>query len=994
MSLSSFRARLLFPFAAVVALLIVVPATPALADPSRGNRPVAVAGLALPVEIASDDSLPAPLDERTAAEEEDRKKKRKKDKSKDKSDDKKDGDEKADKPKEPLFEKAIKKTRLIQGFFNAYVNEDEGKYLLEITPDQLDVPFLLNPTIESGLGEAFLYPAAVLQEYVVSFRRSGKSIHLIHKNLLFGAQESSSLHTPASVAVPDALIGQAKILSQPHPERKSVLVNMSDLFLKDLEGLALFLTSVYQSPYQIDKGGSSFTMVRSFPKNFDFAMRLHAVSPNPKSPILYAADSRSMLFDFHYSLAGLPDTGYRPRLADDRVGHFLAIMGDYTDDRQDDPTRRYVTRWHLEKKDPSQEVSEPKEPIVFYLENSIPPEYREAVRQGIVGWNPAFEAIGFRNALVVKDQPDDPEWAAADVRYSTIRWIVAPQAGFAQGPSRIHPLTGQIFDADIRFSADMLRNIRREVDELVSPVALPIPPGLMREDMAALFDSLSGWTGLFGPFRMEVLIAQATTADTVSLPRLGVGSRPGTHPAAMGYCDYTTGLSHQLGLGWNLMEARGGLDAATREKYINDFIVHVTLHEVGHTLGLRHNFKASAILPNGELQNTEMTTRAGLTGSVMDYTPVNLAPEGQAQGQYWQTTLGPYDRFAIEYAYRPLDAATIEDERPELDRIAARAAEPKLAYSTDEDTFTGSPRGMDPTSNMWDIGDDIIAYYENRTAIARELFSKMETTFNEPGMRYQKRLLVFGQGIGEYIAPILNVPKYVGGIHHRRDHIGDPGGRLPYAPVTAVQQRAALRFLTEEIFGPEVFQFSPELLNSLAVERYPDLQGHSWTRQRNDLPLHNIVLLIQSLPLARLYHPITLSRINDLEARYADGAEPFTMTEMFTELRQAIWRELNNSSNVNSFRRNLQRQHLQMLIEQVIHLHPGTPEDARTLARADLEVIRRGINTILGRPDSPLPPAGAQLDTVTRAHLRETRSRITAALDATLERQIHGSAGA
>ncbi len=974
-----------FPVLLGAAALLLAPAAPADAATAPIDRPDGAIA-SKPVASVATAAAPSSLRDATRAGAEARKKKDEEKDGKDAGKDgKKDGKDE-DKPKEPPFEKLIKKARAIEGLFNVYAKDEEGKYLLEIRPEQLDVIYLLNPTLESGLGQAFIYPAMMLGEYPVSFRRSGKTIQLIQKNLLFRAAEGSALHGPASVAAPDSMLGRAKILSQPHPERKSVLVDMGDLFVRDLEGLAPFLKAVFQSPYQIDKEGSSLVTIRSFPKNLDFEMMLHAVTPDVRQPILYAADPRTMLFRFHYSLAELPDTGFRPRLGDDRVGHFLAVIGDYTDDRPDDPTVRYVTRWHLEKKDPAAAVSEPKEPIVFYLENSIPEEYREAVRQGVIGWNPAFEAIGFRNALVAKPQPDDPEWNAADVRYSTLRWIVAPRAGFAQGPSRIHPLTGQIFDADIRFSADMIRNVRREVDELVSPVALPLPPGALRDDVARLHESLRGWTGLFGPYRLETLLLNAA-GGSAPLPALGAASRSGL-PAAAGACDYALGLSHQLGLGWNLLEARGGLDDAAREQYVHDFIVHVTLHEVGHTLGFRHNFKASQIHALDDLQNAAMTTRTGLTGSVMDYVPVNLAPEGRAQGQYWQTTIGPYDRFAVEYAYKPIDAPSIEGEQAELERIASRATDPALAYATDEDTFTGSPRGFDPTSNMWDLGGDILAYYRNRTAIARELFDKLETHFNEPGMRYQKRLLVFGQGIGEFIPPILNVPKYVGGINHYRDHIGDPNGRLPYVPVTAAEQRAALDFLTREIFGPDAFRFSPSLINSLAVERLQDLEGTSWTRERNDLPLHDLVLLIQSFPLMRLYHPLTLSRINDLEVRYDGGAEPFTMAEMFGEVRGAIWSELDGARNVNSFRRNLQRQHVQTLIELQLRLGPGAPEDARTLARADLEEIRRGINAVLGHPDRPLPPAGARLDTITREHLRETRARIVAALEAGLERMI------
>ncbi|MFQ5876361.1 MAG: zinc-dependent metalloprotease [Acidobacteriota bacterium] len=909
--------------------------------------------------------------------------KKDKDKGDDKSGKDKDGKGK-DKPKEPPFEKVVKDATVHKGLFNVYVKEDEGKYLLEISPDQFDEPFLLNPTLVSGLGQGFVYPADVLQEYVVSFHRAGKRVQLIHRNTMFRADEGSTLREPASLAAPDAVVGQGKILSRPHPDRKSVLVDLGSIFLGDLEGLSPYLKALFELPFQFDRERSSVARVKAFPHNVDLETVLHFRTNDVKRPVVYAADPRSLLFRFYYSISELPDTGYRPRLADDRVGHFLAMAGDYSSDRPEDPHLRYVTRWHLEKADPSAEISEPKQPIVFYLDRSIPVAYREAVRQGILRWNPAFEAIGFRNAVVAKDPPDDPDWDPADVRYSSIRWIVAPHAGFAQGPSRIDPYTGQIYDADIRFSADMIRNVRREAGELVAPLAWPLPPGTGSTGTAALLKRLEGWTALLGPFSPETLLASTPGLGEAPPPMLGAGARPGLPPAALGHCDYARGLRHQLSLGWSLLRARGLMDPETEENYVNDFLIHVTLHEVGHTLGLRHNFKASKIHSLAEVQDVEMTERIGLTGSVMDYTPVNLAFEGQTQGQYWQTTIGPYDRFAIEYAYKPIDSATIQGERPELERIASRAADPTLAYATDEDTFTGSPRGMDPDSSMWDIGDEILEYYTHRIGLARELFSVMDEKFSEPGTRYQKLLLVFGQGFGELLPAALNVPKYVGGIRHHRDHIGDPNGRVPYDPVAAAEQRAALRFLTREIFAPDAFRLPPALLNKLAVERLPDPEGVFWTRARNDLPIHDLVLLVQSLPIDRLYHPITLSRLSDLEAHYESASEAFTMAEMFSGMRRAIWQELADRSNINSFRRNLQRKHLDTLIGILLQAGPATiPADARTLARADLTAIRSGIDSVLGRE-------GAGLDAVTRAHLDEARARITAALDADMEFRAPG----
>ena len=177
------------------------------------------------------------------------------------------------------------------------------------------------------------------------------------------------------------------------------------------------------------------------------------------------ADSRSFRHIYHYSLSTIPETSFQPRVADDRVGHFMTMHQDFTSVLRDTPYVRYVNRWHLEKAEPKFEVSKPRQPIVFWLENTIPVEYRDAVRDGVLLWNDAFEKVGFKDAIEVRQMPDDADWDPSDVRYNVVRWIVQPGGGYAVGPSRTNPFTGQIYDADIRVSADMLRFVFREFEE-------------------------------------------------------------------------------------------------------------------------------------------------------------------------------------------------------------------------------------------------------------------------------------------------------------------------------------------------------------------------------------------------------------------------------------------------------------------------------------------------------------------------------------------------
>ncbi len=303
------------------------------------------------------------------------------------------------------------------------------------------------------------------------------------------------------------------------------------------------------------------------------------------------------------------------------------------------------------------------------------------------------------------------------------------------------------------------------------------------------------------------------------------------------------------------------------EKFIRDLLTEIAAHEVGHTLGLRHNFQASTIHTLEQAQNPDVTAREGLTGSVMDYIPTNIAARGSKQGEFHQTTLGPYDYWAIEYAYKPIEASSPAGELPELRKIASRVADPKLAYGTDEDAGFGPGLDMDPTVNRFDLGSDPLKYYKHRTGLAQEIFANMEERLLKPGEGYQVLRRSFGGAVGQAGQALYLASKYIGGVHYYRDHVGDPGNRLPFNPVPADRQKEALNLLRDRLFSPEAFKFSPRLLNKLAGERFPDWYNFESMLGRTDVPIHAMVLSLQRGVLDRVFHPVVMNRILDTEVK-------------------------------------------------------------------------------------------------------------------------------
>ena len=823
------------------------------------------------------------------------------------------------------FTKVIEDSKSYDGFFKLY--EKKQNLYCEIQPAQLDEPFLCMISIARGLGRGYLLSGMTLEEWMLVWRRVGNNVHLVRKNVRFRAKKGTPIAEAVDLGHNDSVLFSLKIESI-HPQRKSLLVNISPVFVSDLPPLARRIAS----DARFDKTRSTWGAIKAFPQNVE--LKVEAVySSNRYMDTI--PDSRGIQLTVHYSLAKLPSNNYRPRLADDRVGHFMTVVKDYSFQTSEQPFIRYVNRWHLEKADKNAKLSPPMDPIIFYIEKTVPHRFRPYVRQGILEWNKAFEKIGFVDAIEARIQQDYEDWDPEDARYNTIRWVVG--AGFAIGPSRVNPLTGQILDADILIGESWIRYWQREY--------------------STFFDELEHER-----------------------------DHPMDHSSRF-QCQLASGMARQMGLMATVLQARGLTGDADElpDEFIGQALKALTMHEVGHTLGLRHNFKASTIFSLDDLYSKEDGT---LLGSVMEYDAVNIAPEGKKQGNYYTSTIGPWDYWVIEYAYKPISGGKPEDELEALRKIASRVATPELTYGTDGDVSMYQYRDLDPLVNRWDLGADPLEFAKQRREIVAGLWDKIADRVTKDGRGYQRVRRAFGTLLGEYGYTMFLASRYIGGQYHHRDHRGDENGRLPYVPVPAAKQREALQFLKEYALSDKAFDFPADLLNSLATTRWSDWGSSSGSSTRLDYPVHSVILRNQNRILERLLYPTVLARVQDTELKFSKGEEAFTLPELFSGITDAVWVELernpgekqwsNSDAFISSFRRGLQREHLKQLIKLMLDPDSGTPEDARSLARRHLGQINGQIQRLLQN-------AQGKLDDYSLAHLEESQVRVSKALDASFQ---------
>lgn len=657
----------------------------------------------------------------------------------------------------------------------------------------------------------------------------------------------------------------------------ATVIDATSLFSTDVKPLGL--PGFYRRSYQatrMDKTRSYIDRVSSYPRNVEVRhVKTYFANKAPSNSAI-----GSITLEMSNSMVLLPKVPMKRRYFDERVGWFARGQTDYGLEDQKSKTVRYLDRYRLEVKDEDiekfnrGELVEPKKQIVYYVDRATPKEWVPFIIQGVNDWQVAFEAAGFKNAIVGKMAPtkeEDPEYSPEDVRYSVIRYLASPIPN-ANGPHVSDPRSGEILESDINWYHNVMTLLHNWF--FVQTAAI-------NED------------------------ARGNNFKTETMGRL---------------------------------------------------IRFVSSHELGHTLGLPHNMGSSVAYPVDSLRSASFTKKYGTAPSIMDYARFNYVAQPEDKGVALMPDIGPYDKYSISWGYRPILGKTAKEEKETLDKwILEKADNPMYHFGRQQFGV------VDPSAQTEDLGDDAIKASDYGIQNLKRILPRLEEWTTEKGETYDEMATMYGQIVGQFGRYMGHVSSNVGGIYENYKTADQEGA--VYTHVDKVHQKNALAFVINQLFKTPTWMLDKDLFSKV--------QSSGAIENIRSLQVRTLNGVLSADRMARMIENETLN-----------GNKAYNLVSMFSDLRKGVWSELYNGRSIDTYRRNLQKAHIErlnFLLNDAKNQRGrfGTPSvnvgqsDIKSFARGELTRLKRDVKSAASRASN----------TTSRYHLQDVLARIEVALD-------------
>ena len=782
---------------------------------------------------------------------------------------------------QPYAKVITKEAKTDKGLFD--VHQIKDKFFYEIPDSLLGREMLMVSRISktaSGIG----FGGGKINTQVMRWEKKGDKVHLrVVSHEVVAADSLPVKEAVINSNFEPVLYSFAVKSNRKDSVATSTVIEVTPLFEKDVN--ALGMPEGYKKRYKatrLDSERSFIEGIKSYPMNIEarHVKTYFAGSPPSNSSL------GSISVEINNSMILLPAEPMKRRYFDKRVGWFERDQVDYGLDAQESKTVKFLDRWRLEVKEEDLEkfnrgeLVEPKKPIIYYVDRATPKQWVPFIKQGIEDWQVAFEAAGFKNAIIAMDPPtpeEDPEWSPEDVRYSVVRYLASPIPN-ANGPHVSDPRSGEILESDINWYHNVMSLLRN-------------------------------W-----------------------------------------YFVQTAAINP---------EAQG---VAFKDEVMGRLIQFVSSHEVGHTLGLPHNMGSSAAYPVDSLRSASFTSKYGTAPSIMDYARFNYVAQPEDKGVALMPNIGVYDKYAIEWGYRPILDKTAEAEKPVLDSwIMAHDGDPLYRF--------GSQQGgdvVDPSSQTEDLGDNAMKASMYGIKNLQRIVPKLIEWTAEDGKNYDDLETLYGQVLSQFNRYMGHVSNNIGGVYENHKTYEQEGA--VYTPVTKGHQRDAMKFLQRELFQTPEWMLDQNIFNKIeysgTVDRVRGVQVRT---------LNNVLSLGK---MARL-----------IEHETAMGSKAYTLTQMMSELRRGIWSEIYNGGAIDTYRRNLQKGHIDRLAylmtadsQRKLPSYGGYQKStAVNTSQSDIRSVVRGeLVTLRAQLRNGLANAA---NTMSRYHIQDAIARINDILD-------------